>query len=83
MFYTTVKPSATKEGNVYSDIWGRFLASLSIGNKYIYVMYVYDFNAIQIIAINDGSDMENIKKFTELTEFFLTAESAEDYTSWK
>ena len=66
MFCTTVDPSTTKEGKIYSDLCGRFPTISSRGNKYVYVMYVYDCNAILTTAIKNRSDKETIRTFTEL-----------------
>ena len=64
VFCTTVDPSTTKEGNVYSDLCG-WLPTTSIrGNKYIYVVYVYECNSILTTAMNNGSDKEMIRAFT-------------------
>ena len=46
VYCTTVDPSTTKEGKIYSDICRRFPTTSSRGKKYIYVMYVYDCNSI-------------------------------------
>ena len=40
------------------------------GNKYIYVMYVYDCNYILTTSMKNRSDKEIIQPFTELTEDF-------------
>ena len=45
-----------------------FTTTSSRGNKYIYVMYVYDFNAILETPTKNKSDKEMIRAFTELTE---------------
>ena len=45
-----------------------FTTTSSRGNKYIYVMYVYDFNAILETTTKNKSDKEMIRAFTELTE---------------
>ena len=55
VYCTTVEASTTKEGKIYSDLCGRFPTTSSMGNKYIYVMYVYDFNAILTTAMNKRS----------------------------
>ena len=64
VFCTTVDPSTTKEGGIYSDLCGRFPTTSSRGNKYIYVMYVYDCNTIPTTAMNNISDKEIIQAFT-------------------
>ena len=63
-----VEPSTTKEGNIYSDLYGRLPNTSSRGNKYIYVIYVYDCNAILTTSMNNRSDKEMIRSFTSLTE---------------
>ena len=42
IFCTTVDPSETKEGKIYSDLCRSLLITFKKINKYIYVMYVYD-----------------------------------------
>ena len=42
VYCTTVEPSTTKEGKIYSDLCRRFPTTSSRGNKYIYAIYVYD-----------------------------------------
>ena len=42
VFCTTVDPSTTKEGNIYSDICRCFSTTSIRGSKYIYLIYVYD-----------------------------------------
>ena len=68
VFYTTVYPSTTKEGNIYSDLCGRLPTTSRRGNKYVYVMYVYEFNAILTTSMKNKSDKEMIRYFTSLTE---------------
>ena len=64
-FYTTVDPIKTKEGHFWSDLCGRFLIISREGNKYIYVMYLYDFHAILTTTMKKRSDNEMIEDFTE------------------
>ena len=40
----TVDLSNSNEGKLYSDICGRFPIMYNKGNRYIYIMYVYDCN---------------------------------------
>ena len=68
LYCTTVKPSTTKEGKIYSDLCGRFPTTSSRGNKYIYAIYLYDCNAILTAAINNRSEEYVIRAFTSLTE---------------
>ena len=68
VYCTTVEPSTTKEGKIYSYICRRLPTTSSMGNKYIYVMYVYDCNAILTTSMNNRSDKEMIKAFTPLNE---------------
>ena len=53
-----------KEDKIYSYICGRLPTTSSRGNKYIYVMYVYECNAILTIATKNRSDKETIRDFT-------------------
>ena len=64
LFCTTVDPSTYKKGKIYSDLCGRFPTTSSRGKKYIYVMYVYEFNSIRTKSMNNGSDEDIIKSFT-------------------
>ena len=64
LFCTTVDSSTTKEGKIYSYLCGRFPTTSSWGNKYIYIMYVYDYNAILTIAIKNRIDKDMIRDFT-------------------
>ena len=68
LYCTTVDPSTTKEGNIYSDICGSFPTTSSRGNKYIYVMYVYDCNSILTELMNHIIDKDMIIVFISLTE---------------
>ena len=68
VYCTTVEPKTTKEGKIYSDLCGRFPTTSSRRNKYIYVIYVYDCNAILATAMNNISEKEVIIDFTYLTE---------------
>ena len=65
-----MEPSTTKEGNIYSDLCGRFPTASSRGGEYIYLMYVYNCNSILNIAIKNISDNDMIRAFTSLTEDF-------------
>ena len=56
VFYTTLDPSTTKEGNIYSDLCGWFPTTSSRGNRYTYVIYVYDCNALLTTAIKNIGD---------------------------
>ena len=65
MFCTTLGPITTKEGKNYSDICRRFPTTSSRGNKHIHVMHVYDCNFILTTSMNNRSDKEMIRYFTE------------------
>ena len=67
VFCTTVEPSTTKEGKIYSNICGRFPITSTKANKYIYDMYVYDCNSILTTATKNRSDKEMIQAFKEFT----------------
>ena len=68
VFCTTVDPSTTMEGKIYSDIWGCFPTTSIRGNKYIYVMYFYDCNVILTTPAKNISDKKMMRSFTSLTE---------------
>ena len=68
LYCTTVEPNIDKEGNIYSDLCGSFPINSIRGNKYIYVMYMYDCNAILTTAMNNWGDKETIRAFTSIPE---------------
>ena len=43
-FWTTPEPRTNKKWKIYSDLCGRLPTNSTRGNKYVYVMYVYDCN---------------------------------------
>ena len=64
VYFTTVEPSTTKEGKYILRYMRTFTHTTSIrGNKYIYVMYVYDCNAILTTATKNRSYKEVIIYF--------------------
>ena len=67
VFCTTVEPSTTKEGKIYSDLCGSFPTTSRRGGNYIYVMYIYNCNAILTTAMKNKSDKEMIRDFISLT----------------
>ena len=69
VYCTTVGPITTKEGKIYSNLCGRFPTTSSRGDKYIYVMYVYDCNSILTTATKNKINKEMIRAFTPLTEY--------------
>ena len=68
VYYTTVEPSTTKEGKIYSDLCGFFSTTSRRKKKHIYIMYVYDCNFILTKSMKNRSDKEMIRYFTSLTE---------------
>ena len=67
-FCTTVDPSTTKEGKIYSYLC-RHIPTTSIrGNKYIYLMCTYYCNAILTTEMDNISDKYMIRSFTSLVE---------------
>ena len=42
VFCITIKPSVIHEGKIYSELCGRFPIITNKGNRYIYVIYVYN-----------------------------------------
>ena len=69
---TTVDPSTMKEGKCYADLCGRFPTTSIIGNKCIYVMYIYDYNGILTTYTKNRSEKEMIRAFIELIEVLKT-----------
>ena len=63
-----MEPSTTNEGKIYSDICGCFPTIPRRGNKYSYVVYVYDYDSILTTARKNRSDKEVIRYFKSLTE---------------
>ena len=55
-YCTTVDPSTKKEGKIYSYVCGNLPNTSRRRNKYIYVMYVYDYDAILTRAMNIRSE---------------------------
>ena len=53
---TTLYQSTTKEENIYSNLCGRLQITTNKGNKYLYVMYIYDYNAILTAALKNRRD---------------------------
>ena len=63
-------PGTNQDGNIYSDLCTRFPTTSSRWYKYIYLMYVYDCNAILTTAMKNRSYRKIIIAFTSLTEYF-------------
>ena len=82
VYFTTVEPSTTKEGKIYSDLCRRFPTTSSRGNKYIYAIYVYDCNAIITTEMKNKRDNEMVRDFTSLTEDIKSEESTQVSISW-
>ena len=68
VYCTIVDPITTKEGKIYSDLCGHLPTTSSRRKKYIYLIYVYDCNAILTTSIKNRSDKGMIRYFTYLTE---------------
>ena len=54
--YVTNDPNVTHEGKLCSDLCALFSIISNKGNRYIYVMYLYDFNSILTAPMNNSSD---------------------------
>ena len=65
VFYTTVDPNTTKEGNFNSELCGRFPSTPNKVNKYIYGFY-----AILTTAMKNIIDKKMVRAFKELTTDF-------------
>ena len=60
-------PSTIKEGKIYSDLYGSSPITPRKLSIYIYIMYVYDFNAILTTAMKNRNNKEMIRVFIEFT----------------
>ena len=60
-------PSKTNKWKIYSELCGRLPITPNKENEFIYIMYVYDCNAILKNVMKNRSDKEMIQDFTELT----------------
>ena len=56
-------PYYNKGGGIYSYLCGSFPITPHRGNKYIYVIYIYDCNNITTVAIKNISNKEMIRVF--------------------
>jgi len=72
LVYATILDPTDPTGNIYTDLCGRFPILSSQGNKYIFVLYDYDSNAILARAMKNRSDSEMVKVFTELADYLTT-----------
>ena len=68
MYCTTLDPSTTKEGKIYSNLCRSFPTTSIRGHKYIYLIYFYDCNAILTTSMKNRSYKEMIRAFTSFTE---------------
>ena len=55
-------------GKIYSDLTGRFPVQSSQGNKYIFVLYDYDSNAIMVEALKTRAASEILRAFKNIYE---------------
>lgn len=53
-------------GQIYTDLTGRFPVQSSKGNKYVFVLYDYDSNAILSEALKNRTDTEILRAYTKL-----------------
>eukprot|EP00978_Attheya_sp_CCMP212_P013058 scaffold32606_cov75-Attheya_sp.AAC.1 len=71
--YATIVDPTDPTGNICTDLCGRFpILSAAQGNKYIFVLYDYDSNAILARAMKNRSDSEMVRVFTELADYLTT-----------
>ena len=63
-FCTIVYPITSQEGNIYSNLCGRFPITSNKSNKYISIMYVYDCNAIMKTSMKNRIDKDVICALT-------------------
>jgi hypothetical protein len=51
------------QGQLYTDLTGKFLVRSSKGNYYVMVCYIYDFNYVKVIPIKSRSASEWVKEY--------------------
>ena len=65
-FVTVETVDTAPQGKIYSDITGRFPTQSSQGNKYVYVLYDYDSNAIMVETLQSRAASEILKAFQKI-----------------
>jgi hypothetical protein len=60
------------QGQLYTDLMGKFLVRSSKGNSYIMVCYVYDCNYVKVVPMKSRSASEWVKEYNH-THQELTA----------
>ena len=63
---------AEETGHIYTDLCGSFPILSSKGNRYIFIMYVYDANAILAAPMKNRADAEMIRVYEELADQITT-----------
>jgi hypothetical protein len=51
------------QGQLYTDLTGKFLVTSSTGNSYVMVCYVYDFNYVKVVPMKSLSSSEWVKAY--------------------
>jgi hypothetical protein len=51
------------QGQLYTDLTGKFPARFSKGNSYVMVCYIYDYNYVKFIPMKSRSDSEWVKGY--------------------
>jgi hypothetical protein len=54
------------QGQLYTDLTGKFPVRSSKGNSYVVVCYIYDFNYIKVVPMNSRSASEWVKAYDSI-----------------
>ena len=63
--------SADTDGTVYTDLTGKFPITSRAGNKYVLVLYHYDSNAIIFRPMQNRTDAEAVRVYTNMYDFLI------------
>jgi hypothetical protein len=56
------------QGQLYTDLTGKFPVRSSEGNSYVMVCYVYDWNYVKVIPIKSRSALEWVKAYDHINQ---------------
>jgi virulence-associated protein VapD len=54
------------QGQLYTDLTGKFLVRSSKGNSYVMLCYIYDCNYIKVVPMNSRSASEWVKAYDNI-----------------
>jgi hypothetical protein len=61
-----VYPVLVDQGQLYTDLTGKFLVRSSKGNSYVMVCYIYDCNYVKVVPIKSRSASEWVKAYDHI-----------------